>query len=112
MNNMTPPKKKQKISHNNSKWVTGIGSELTVIPQCDGNIFLFGRDLKKKGWEYCALTWEEVYTRVMQGWETRKYCNIYQHRNGNNAGALSQYNELENFVNHLRCSQYIYIYTS
>ena len=99
-----PQLKKRKISYK-SKWISFTGAEIKVIPQCDGDKFLFARDLKK-GWEYCAMTWQAVYDQVMQGWQTKKYCNIFQHRNGNNENALSKYNGLENFAKNIKCVLY------
>jgi len=88
-------------------WKTGKGSEKKIFPLCIGDKFLFARN-KKIGWEYAALTWLEVYNAVMEGWNTQKYCNIFQHRNSGTArgSAMEVYGGVGNFLDNLPCVLY------
>ena len=78
--------KKQK-----TRWTTGKGSEKQVIEQCTGDKFLFARDLKK-GYEFSAMSWEEVHGLTMEGVRIKKFQNIFEHRvNGDVYGGVSNF---------------------
>ena len=79
--------KKQK-----TRWTTGKGSEKQVIEQCTRDKFLFGRDFKRSGYEYAAMSWEEVHGLIMESVRTKKYQNIFEHRvNGDVYGGLQNF---------------------